>query len=166
MSPLRMLYLALAVWGTIHPMSYFIRWFNENITGHPVILESYGESYTDYCRISAFTGLPTVMGWETHEWLWRTSKAHPNAYGTFVLPRQTDVQTLYTTEDQAQRRALLEQYAIQYIIIGDLERARFRADRNDENSPSLLQEDLLRELGPIVFSEGTLIVIDVAGTNP
>jgi hypothetical protein len=30
MSPLRMLYLALAVWGTIHPMSYFIRWFNEN----------------------------------------------------------------------------------------------------------------------------------------
>ncbi|MEM8630454.1 MAG: DUF2834 domain-containing protein [Pseudomonadota bacterium] len=30
MSPLRMLYLALAVWGTIHPMSYFITWFNEN----------------------------------------------------------------------------------------------------------------------------------------
>ncbi len=30
MSPLRMLYLALAVWGTIHPMYYFIGWFNEN----------------------------------------------------------------------------------------------------------------------------------------
>jgi len=30
MSPLRMIYLALAVWGTIHPMSYFIAWFNEN----------------------------------------------------------------------------------------------------------------------------------------
>ncbi len=29
-SPLRMLYLALAVWGTIHPMYYFIGWFNEN----------------------------------------------------------------------------------------------------------------------------------------
>ena len=29
-SPLRLLYLALAVWGTIHPMSYFIAWFNEN----------------------------------------------------------------------------------------------------------------------------------------
>jgi len=28
MSPLRMLYLALAVWGTIHPMYYFITWFN------------------------------------------------------------------------------------------------------------------------------------------
>lgn len=30
MQPLRLMYLALAVWGTIHPMSWFIAWFNEN----------------------------------------------------------------------------------------------------------------------------------------
>jgi hypothetical protein len=30
MSPLRLLYLALALWGTIHPMSHFIAWFSEN----------------------------------------------------------------------------------------------------------------------------------------
>lgn len=30
MSPLRMIFLALAVWGAIHPMYYFISWFNEN----------------------------------------------------------------------------------------------------------------------------------------
>ncbi|MEO0990479.1 MAG: DUF2834 domain-containing protein [Pseudomonadota bacterium] len=30
MSVLRMIYLALAVWGAIHPMSYFIAWFQEN----------------------------------------------------------------------------------------------------------------------------------------
>ena len=30
MSVLRMIYLALAVWGAIHPMSWFIAWFNEN----------------------------------------------------------------------------------------------------------------------------------------
>jgi len=30
MSPLRMLWLALAIWGTIHPMYYFIGWFREN----------------------------------------------------------------------------------------------------------------------------------------
>lgn len=30
MSFLRMTYLALAVWGAIHPMYYFISWFNEN----------------------------------------------------------------------------------------------------------------------------------------
>lgn len=27
---MRMVYLALAIWGTIHPMSYFIAWFREN----------------------------------------------------------------------------------------------------------------------------------------
>lgn len=139
-----------------------IRWFNANIAGHPVILESYGESYTDYCRISAFTGLPTVMGWETHEWLWRTSREHPDAYGSFVLPRQNDVTTLYTTEDQSLRRALMAQYQIEYIIVGAMERARFSTDPADPASPSLLQEALLLELGPIVFSEGSLLVIQVA----
>lgn len=30
MSGLRMLFLVLAVWGAIHPMSYFIAWFQAN----------------------------------------------------------------------------------------------------------------------------------------
>lgn len=30
MSPLRVLYLLLAVWGTVHPMYYFIGWFSAN----------------------------------------------------------------------------------------------------------------------------------------
>lgn len=30
MTPLRLIYLALAIWGAIHPMYYFISWFNEN----------------------------------------------------------------------------------------------------------------------------------------
>ena len=30
MSPLRWIYLALAIWGAIHPMYYFIQWFQTN----------------------------------------------------------------------------------------------------------------------------------------
>jgi len=30
MSPLRMMYLALTVWGAIHPMRYFLEWFQNN----------------------------------------------------------------------------------------------------------------------------------------
>lgn len=30
MSPLRMIYLGLALWGTVHPMYYFVTWFGEN----------------------------------------------------------------------------------------------------------------------------------------
>jgi hypothetical protein len=30
MQPLRLLFLALAIWGAIHPMAYFIQWFQAN----------------------------------------------------------------------------------------------------------------------------------------
>ena len=30
MSPIRMIYLALAIWGAIHPMYYFVSWFQAN----------------------------------------------------------------------------------------------------------------------------------------
>ncbi|MFT4783447.1 MAG: hypothetical protein ACI9IV_001185 [Paracoccaceae bacterium] len=30
MSPVRMIYLALAIWGAIHPMYFFVSWFNAN----------------------------------------------------------------------------------------------------------------------------------------
>lgn len=30
MSVLRLIYLALAVWGAVHPMYYFVQWFQEN----------------------------------------------------------------------------------------------------------------------------------------
>lgn len=30
MSPLRMIYLALAAWGAVHPMIWFLRWLSQN----------------------------------------------------------------------------------------------------------------------------------------
>ena len=30
MSLLRLIFLALAIWGAIHPMYYFVQWFQEN----------------------------------------------------------------------------------------------------------------------------------------
>ena len=30
MSPLRIAYLALAIWGAMHPMYWFLAWFREN----------------------------------------------------------------------------------------------------------------------------------------
>ena len=150
--------------GELAPDYAAIQWFQTQVTGQPVILEAFGSSYTDECRISAFTGLPTVMGWETHEWLWRTSKANPSAYGTVVLPRQDDVRTLYTTADQAVRRSLVDKYQIEYIVIGKIEREKFSENQEVENSPSLVRDDLLLELGPIVFSQDDLVVIHVQET--
>lgn len=30
MTPLRLIFLALAIWGAIHPMYWFVTWFQEN----------------------------------------------------------------------------------------------------------------------------------------
>lgn len=128
-----------------------ILWINEHITGQPVILESSGESYTDYCRISAFTGLPTVIGWQTHEWLWRTSRLSPEAYTTIVGPRETDVRLMYTTTDQTIRQNLLKKYQVAYVVIGDLERSKY----------IVIQDDLLLDLGTVVFEKGSLVIIQI-----
>ena len=138
-----------------------IAWFNEQVDGQPVILESYGESYTDYCRISTFTGLPTVIGWETHEWLWRTSKNHPNAYGDIVQPRQEDVRLLYTTTDQTIRTQLIKKYQIRYIVLGSLERTRFSITDNLGAAIPQIQDDLLQELGTVVFAQNTIKIIAI-----
>ena len=50
-----------------------ITWLNTHVSGDPVIVESIGPDYSAYARISAFTGLPTPMGWVGHEYQWRVS---------------------------------------------------------------------------------------------
>ncbi|NIA11145.1 MAG: hypothetical protein GWP10_15840 [Nitrospiraceae bacterium] len=50
-----------------------ISWIRRNITGTPVVAEAPGRCYTTDSRVSAFTGLPTIIGWEGHEMMWRGS---------------------------------------------------------------------------------------------
>ena len=82
-----------------------IRWLKNNVEGSPVVLEANGDSYTQYERVSAMTGLPTVLGWYVHEWLWRNDVADLNA-------RAEDVETIYTSGDSGEIRELLEKYEV------------------------------------------------------
>lgn len=124
-----------------------IRWLMANVKGNPVVLEANGDSYTDHCRVSAMTGLPTVLGWKVHEWLWRNDLEAVEA-------RAAQVQTIYTSADEAQVRGLLKEYDVSYIFIGKMERESF---------PSM-DEDFLRSLGKVVFDdEATIIQVDREG---
>ena len=84
-------------------------WINENIKGRPVILEAHGPSYrTDgvvHNRISALTGCPTIIGWRTHEWLWKGDVAAVDA-------RAMDVQTIYTCFDIKKAASYLREYGV------------------------------------------------------
>jgi len=100
-----------------------IDWLNRNVTGTPVILEAPGDRYRAYIyegRVSAFTGLPTLLGWGDHESQWRGNYDEP-------ARREPDIETLYTTTDPEATLALLERYDIRYVYVGPLERSRYPA---------------------------------------
>ena len=92
-----------------------ITWLNEHVEGAPVILEAPGGSYDYEGRVSAHTGLPTVLGWAGHEHQWR---------GTYdeQARRKEDIETLYTSVDEEQVLTLLDKYDISYVYVGPLER--------------------------------------------
>lgn len=110
-------------------------WLNENVTGIPVVLEANGDSYTDYQRISVITGLPTILGWRTHEWLW---KGDP----TLLDVRAADIEAIYTSTDSVKVKELLEQYKVSYIYVGKLEEEKY----------DTINHSLLKSLGTVVFS--------------
>ena len=116
-----------------------IEYINENITEQCVILEMCGKSYTYFNRISVFTGMQTVLGWETHEWLWRSSGA-PD-YPQIVSQRHNDVVTIYTSTDEAVVRKLIEKYQIDYIYIGECELVDGYATRDGSEDDSRYVEN-------------------------
>lgn len=126
-----------------------ITWINAHVQGQPVVLEATGVSYSHFARISAYTGLPTVVGWEVHEWLWRSTKSSPTPLDTVVRPRQADVETIYTTQDSDLAQQLLAKYHVKYIVVGQLERLRY---------PSL-DADALSTLGQVVYKSGDSRII-------
>ena len=122
-----------------------IQWLKENIKGAPVVLEANGDSYSGYERVSAATGLPTILGWYVHEWLWRNDTDDLNR-------KQADIMSIYTSQDETQVRALLTEYGVSYIFVGSKEREKYEDSLNNA---------LLQSLGEIVFMDedsGTYIV--------
>ena len=114
-----------------------IRWLKENISDAPVVLEANGDSYSEYERVSAMTGFPTIMGWYVHEWLWRGDLADLNA-------KIEEIKEIYTSTDETRVKELLDEYNVSYIFVGSCERNKYGADLNN---------DLLKGLGEVVFQD-------------
>jgi uncharacterized membrane protein len=120
-----------------------IEWIQDSIKGQPNILESWGESYTTFDRVSAYTGLPTVIGWRVHEWLWR---------GGFDIAgkRSGEVDNIYKKPLSAESLTYLNQYQVEYIIIGAKEKETYKEELN--------LTDLLK-LGPTLFRSGDTYIV-------
>jgi uncharacterized membrane protein len=123
---------------SLYPTDYEgILWLNKNIKGQPVILEAQGDSYTDYARISVNTGLPTVLGWTVHEWLWR---------GTYDIPapRIEEVRLLYESPNLTLTKDLIKRYNISLVFFGDLEKEKYKN----------INESKFNKLGRIIYNNG------------
>ncbi|RAQ95153.1 DUF2298 domain-containing protein [Thermogemmatispora tikiterensis] len=103
-----------------------IRWLNAHVDGDPVIVEAVGPDYSDYARISAFTGLPTIMGWVGHEYQWRVNWLNNVAYAADFNRRASDVATIYTSPQANVVRSLLALYHVTYVYVGPLELAKYQ----------------------------------------
>jgi uncharacterized membrane protein len=134
----------MAWYARIYPDDWAaINWLKQNVSGSPVIAEAVGGAYNiEESRIAMQTGLPSVMGWTNHEGQWR------GAYYTQVADRPGQIQTLYQVRDWTTAKAVLDQYNIEYVIVGAEERTKYNPlylPKFDQNMD-------------IVFKSGNLLI--------
>ena len=69
--------------------------------------------------MSAYTGLPTLLGWPWHLIQQR------NDYQSLILQRSEDIKSIYNSEDIKLTLTLLHSYRVSYIYVGELEKAYY-----------------------------------------
>jgi len=106
-----------------------------------IVAEAVGNAYSNYARISIYTGLPTVLGWGNHEGQWRDTALQGS--------RKDDIQILYTTSDWVTTQEIINRYNIRYIFVGNLERSTY----------TMNEEKFNRFLKP-VFQQGSVTIYE------
>jgi uncharacterized membrane protein len=107
------------------------------------IVEAVGDSYTEFNAISAYSGVPTIVGWRVHEWLWR------GGYD-IVSEKGADVAEIYEGVDVEKARKILKYNNVGFIVLGEKERQEYKVD-----------EKKILKLGKIVLNKGGVKLIEV-----
>jgi YYY domain-containing protein len=97
-----------------------IVWLRSHAVEGAVLAEATGNAYTDYGRIGAATGIPTVLGWENHEGLWRGGRSIAE-----TTARKEALRAIYSSEDSEAVFNLLHRYKVRYVFVGALEKRDF-----------------------------------------
>lgn len=97
-----------------------IAWIENNIHKPGVVLEATTPIYRWGSRISVYTGLPTVLGWDWHETAHR-QYLHPEQ----IQKRAQEIKIIYESNDANQTLSFLNYYHVQYVVIGALEKVYY-----------------------------------------
>lgn len=96
-----------------------LRWLQANVSGQPVVLEGHTTEYRWGNRVAVYTGLPAIIGWNNHQRQQRAA-SHDEIWERVAL-----VAEAYNTPDSARAIEILNQFDVELIIVGDLERALY-----------------------------------------
>lgn len=100
------------------------------------VAEAIGGSYSGFGRVSRLSGYPTVLGWPGHELQWRGGSAE-------IGSRESDLKLLYETDSWETARWVLDQYQIDYVILGAMERNAYQVNEEkfSQNLTIVFQND-------------------------
>lgn len=122
-----------------------IVYMQDNVIGSPVFVEGHTEEYRWGSRFSIHTGLPSVVGWS-----WHVRQHNSLLDGAIVDRRIDEVNNFYNSEDVQLAEKFLDRYDVQYIIVGDLERAYYELNGINKFT-KMASQGLLK----MVFGDGT-----------
>jgi len=92
-----------------------IRWIQENVEGSPVMLEGVTPTYRWGGRVSIYTGLPNIVGWEWHQEQQRWN------YRETVDPRIREVARIYNALSNQEALDIMRKYDVEYVYLGKVE---------------------------------------------
>ena len=126
-----------------------IRWMQDNVQGSPVIVEANCPEYHWCTRFTIYTGLPGVVGWNWHQRQQRTLTPQ------LVEDRIAEIASFYTTTDGQAARDFLKKYNVEYVVLGQLERAEYPGPGLDKF------EQYDGKLWASVYREGDTVIYQV-----
>lgn len=95
-----------------------IQYLKETYHAGEIIIEAVGDDYSEYGRVAASTGIPTVLGWTFHEQQWRGSREPFSG-------REEAVKNFYETDDIQEAKGIINMYGVTYILLGPRERTKY-----------------------------------------
>jgi len=124
-----------------------VRWLQTNVPGRPTIAEAPGPDYGWNGRISAISGLPSVIGWPYHQSQQRRDQEAE------IRQRTVDMASIYESGDPTLIESVLQQYDVGYVVFGSAEQAMA--------TPSSRRDLLTSPCLDVVFADGDSFVARV-----
>ena len=113
---------ALAYIGRLDPaQAASLVWIERHLERDDILLEAPVDSYSAVPRLSAASGVPTLVTWPGHEVQWR-------ANGDAVARRLEDARRIFRLGAGEEALTIARRYGVTYIWIGREERRQFGAE--------------------------------------